>query len=273
MSAGKDTREVRQGLKRRLEMVSGVNPAGVSVRGRHGGGLDVKVSCTEEALNEVTCVLEAYDIGNNFYLSGNHTLYGVENAIGITWILWEEEPEVAKKEYDPAKVTISFTTDEGIKVKRLTSDACSDKVLPLKIDAWKKVVTEEEKRRSVTTLINIASALGAVEIKTHTHTQLNHKEETKMTQQMNRRVRLVTLVDNSPSITAENSLVFSDESIFDGTNDELIRELIMGSKVSKAVAEHNELRTNTIDEEILNRVGTEVMLRPVKLKDLTWDVK
>ena len=94
-----------------------------------------------------------------------------------------------------------------------------------------------------------------------------------MTQQMNRRVRLVTLVDNSPSITAENSLVFSDESIFDGTNDELIRELIMGSKVSKAVAEHNELRTNTIDEEILNRVGTEVMLRPVKLKDLTWDVK
>jgi hypothetical protein len=272
MSAGKDTRDVRQGLKRRLERVSGVNPAGVSVRGSLGGGLDVKVSCTEEALNEVTCVLEAYDIGNNFYLSGNHTLYGGENAIGITWILWEEEPEVAKTEYDPAKVTISFTTDEGIKEKRLTGGYHTDKVMPQKIDTWKKVSNKEEALQVAEYFTKILpSDLGTVEI--NSHIQLNHKEETKMTQQMNRRVRLVTLVDNSPSITAENSLVFSDESIFDGTNDELIRELIMGSGVSKAVAEHNELRTNTMDEEILNRVGTEVMLRPVKLKDLTWDVK
>tara|TARA_R110002153_G_scaffold268311_1_gene432996 strand:- start:1010 stop:1828 length:819 start_codon:yes stop_codon:yes gene_type:complete len=272
MSASKDAREIRQGLKRRLEKVSGVNTAEVSDSWKYSRGIDVKVYCTEEALNEVECVLGLYDIGDKFYTSGNHTFYGTENHIDITWILWEEVPEVAKKEYDPAKVTISFTTDEGIKEKRLTGGACTDKVMPQKIDTWKKVSNEEEALQVAEYFTKIRTPdLGTVEI--NSHIQLNHKEETKMTQQMNRRVRLVTLVDNSPSITAENSLVFSDESIFDGTNDELIRELIMGSKVSRAVAEHNELRTDTIDEEILNRVGTEVMLRPVKLKDLTWDVK
>lgn len=115
------------------------------------------------------------------------------------------------------------------------------------------------------------SMYGSVEtVKSLEKEQTTNQEETKMT---NRKIREVTLIDNSLSLKADKSLVLSEEIIFDGSDSELINEIIMTKDVKKALADHNELRAATVDEEILKRVGNEVMLRPVELKDLTWDVK
>lgn len=103
---------------------------------------------------------------------------------------------------------------------------------------------------------------------TTNHTQ---KEQLKMTT-LNRKQVEVTLIDNDSSLPAEKAIVFSTKIISDGSKEDIIREVIFSGAISKALDTHNTLRKGIVDEGILERVGNEVKLRAVELKDLTWNI-
>lgn len=99
------------------------------------------------------------------------------------------------------------------------------------------------------------------------------KEETKMTQQLNRTERKVTLMDNTAGLPANKSKVFSVEVISDGDREEILQQVIMQEDIKGAIEDHNKVRENITDERILNDMGREVKLRPIELKDLTWNIQ
>lgn len=94
------------------------------------------------------------------------------------------------------------------------------------------------------------------------------KEEVKMS---NRIVVSVKLIDQDKGLDVADSLVFDFGSIV--TEDDkatTIHQLIMDYEVGSIVQQHNELRAEVDDLDILRRTGIAVKLRPIKLKDLYW---
>lgn len=90
----------------------------------------------------------------------------------------------------------------------------------------------------------------------------------------NRRTVVVELIDPDKGLPVEDSLVLRTKSLVTEDTDEVtIREVLMKFPVAQQLAKHNEKRATIVNEEILNRTGNEVFLRPVKLKDLQWVVK
>lgn len=87
---------------------------------------------------------------------------------------------------------------------------------------------------------------------------------------MNRRNVKVSLVDNSPSIPDSKALVFTKTIFTSLDREDIIRQVLLEGDVVEALHNHNKVRENTVDEEILKRVGNEVKLRKVELKDLEW---
>jgi len=99
----------------------------------------------------------------------------------------------------------------------------------------------------------------------------NQKEETKMTQ-LNRKQVTVTLIDNDSNLPANKAMVFTKDIISDGSKEDIIREVLFSENIVEALFTHNKVRKTITDEGILGRVGNEVKLRAVELKDLTWNV-
>lgn len=99
----------------------------------------------------------------------------------------------------------------------------------------------------------------------------NQKEETKMTQ-LNRKQVTVTLIDNDANLPANKAIVFTKDIISDGNKEDIIREVLFSENIVEALFAHNKIRKTIVDEGILERVGNEVKLRAVELKDLTWNV-
>lgn len=97
------------------------------------------------------------------------------------------------------------------------------------------------------------------------------KEQQNMTK-LNRKQVTVTLIDNDSSLPAASAIVFEKKLISDGNREDIIQEVILQGKVKEALDRHNELRSKILNLGILERVGNEVMLRAVELKDLDWTI-
>lgn len=89
---------------------------------------------------------------------------------------------------------------------------------------------------------------------------------------LNRKQVTVTLIDNDSSLPAASAIVFEKKLISDGNREDIIQEVILQGKVKEALDRHNEIRSKIINLGILERVGNEVMLRAVELKDLDWTI-
>lgn len=102
---------------------------------------------------------------------------------------------------------------------------------------------------------------------------VNQQEESNMSNQVNRRVVTVNLLDNDAGLPVEHSFVGSwSEVVTEDSNEVTIQEIISTGQVKTLLEQHNEVRAAQVDLEILKRTGNSVNLRPVKLKDLTWKV-
>lgn len=89
-----------------------------------------------------------------------------------------------------------------------------------------------------------------------------------------RRTVRIELIDNDAGLDVQHSLVAAYDNIMTEDDDATtIQELIMTKDIARKLREHNERRATQIDLDVLKRTGNEVMLQPVKLKDLTWVVK
>lgn len=100
-----------------------------------------------------------------------------------------------------------------------------------------------------------------------TNYNLNNKGEKTMTQ---RKTVKVELFDDSVGILAADSLVYTTEEVSDLSNQQIIHEVLMMGEVADHLNDHNDLRSLLVNEDILQRTGREVMLKPVRLKDLRW---
>lgn len=100
-----------------------------------------------------------------------------------------------------------------------------------------------------------------------TNYNLKDKGEKTMTQ---RKTVKVELFDDSVGISAAESLVYTARLVSDLSNQQIIYEVLMRGEVADNLEGHNEFRSEMVNEDILQRTGREVMLRPVRLKDLRW---
>lgn len=111
-----------------------------------------------------------------------------------------------------------------------------------------------------------------VETVTQTNEIFNQQEEINMSN-ANRRVVNVKLLDNDSGLPVEHALVASFSNIVtEDSNDVVVQEILLSEDVAGAIEEHNGIREEQTDLEILKRTGSDVKLRPIKLKDLTWVV-
>jgi len=117
--------------------------------------------------------------------------------------------------------------------------------------------------------------LGTAPIKFKQISELTNQEDTTMTQlTTKRRVLNIQLLDNDAGLPVEHSLVAKFEEVVTEDTDEVtIQELISTGEVAKFIEAHNKVRTEQINLEIQNRTGNTVKLLPIKLKNLTWNIK
>ena len=88
-----------------------------------------------------------------------------------------------------------------------------------------------------------------------------------------RRVVNVKFFDEDAGLDAADSLVaFYDNAVTQDSDESTVRELLMNLDVADKIVAHNKVRAKTVDLEILKNTGNEVMLRPIKLKDLRIEV-
>lgn len=88
-----------------------------------------------------------------------------------------------------------------------------------------------------------------------------------------RRVVLVRIMDNDPSLLVEHSHVFDSGAITTESDDmTTIMQALADYDINAEVARHNQVRGELTDETILRNTGQDVKLRPIKLKDLTITV-
>jgi hypothetical protein len=101
---------------------------------------------------------------------------------------------------------------------------------------------------------------------------LTTKEESNMTN-VTRRVVNVKFFDEDAGLDVADSLVaFYDNIVTQDSDESTVRELLMNLDVAAKIVAHNEVRAKTVDLEVLRNTGNEVMLRPIKLKDLRIEV-
>lgn len=94
---------------------------------------------------------------------------------------------------------------------------------------------------------------------------VNNTEDEEMTI----RVVRVFIIDPNESLALENRvLVKGNEKLTDLTDQELFFELPIGEILTK----HNELRAKTMDKVQTNKMGKEIFLEPVRIRDLKMSV-
>ena len=96
------------------------------------------------------------------------------------------------------------------------------------------------------------------------------KGDTKMT--AIRTVNL-TLVDNNPNLKGKAKIVYQELNyVTEHTDDRTIQQVLISGDVATALEKHNKVREQTVDKEILRNTGRDVMLEPVEIFDLQWQV-
>ena len=84
----------------------------------------------------------------------------------------------------------------------------------------------------------------------------------------------VFLFDDTPGLKAEDRLIAKYEGITtDGSDTDVIVELALNHNIKEQLANHNEKRAKTVNEDLLNRVGKKVMLLPLEAKQIEYRIK
>lgn len=107
-------------------------------------------------------------------------------------------------------------------------------------------------------------------------TNINQQEESKMSNvnQVKRRVLNIQLLDNDAGLDIAHALVGEFNGVVaEDSNEVVLQEIISTGEVAKLIEAHNKVRAEQIDMSILERTGNSVKLRPIKLKNLTWEIK
>jgi hypothetical protein len=88
-----------------------------------------------------------------------------------------------------------------------------------------------------------------------------------------RRVVTVRLFDDDPGLPVDNCLVAEYSSVVTEDNDQVtIQQVLLDYGVAEDIRIHNDTRAEVVNESILQNTGREVMLRPIRLKDLRIEV-
>jgi hypothetical protein len=98
--------------------------------------------------------------------------------------------------------------------------------------------------------------------------KLNNTGETKM----GIRTVNLTLIDNDTNLKGAEKIVFQSQVVTEHDNDKTIQQVLITGDVAKALVEHNEKRSGTVDKAVLRSTGTEVYLEPVEIFELQWQV-
>jgi hypothetical protein len=88
-----------------------------------------------------------------------------------------------------------------------------------------------------------------------------------------RRVVTVRLFDDDPGLPVDNCLVGEYTGIVTEDNDQVtIQQVLLDYGVAEEIDIHNKIRAEVVNGSILQNTGREVMLRPIRLKDLRIEV-
>jgi len=84
----------------------------------------------------------------------------------------------------------------------------------------------------------------------------------------------LVLLDSDSNVPEEASIVaqFTDV-VYVGTEQDLIHHILLNEDVQGLIDDHNEARSEMINQSILERNGVECYLQPIKFKDLDIRVK
>ena len=100
------------------------------------------------------------------------------------------------------------------------------------------------------------------------------EEKQTMSNKTNRRVLNIQLLDNDAGLPVEHSLVAEFNGVVtEDSNEITVQEIISTGEVAERIKVHNEVRAKQLDLGILKSTGQKVNLLPIKLKDLTWNIK
>lgn len=91
--------------------------------------------------------------------------------------------------------------------------------------------------------------------------------ETKMVRTVN-----LTLIDNDSNLKTDDKIVFQRQVVTEHDNDKTIQQVLITGDVAKALEEHNAKRESTVDKQVLRSTGTKVVLEPVEIFELQWQV-
>lgn len=144
-----------------------------------------------------------------------------------------------------------------------------------------KQLIEDDLPHIIPEAVYALSGLQKVEVDTTLNTCNNtisnntgDKDMANLGSSNTRRVVTVNLWDDDGGLPVELALVAQYTNVVTEDDDQTtIQQVIMDKDVAKAIGEHNEGRAATVDEAILKQTGNEVQLRPIKLKDLRWEVR
>jgi hypothetical protein len=83
----------------------------------------------------------------------------------------------------------------------------------------------------------------------------------------------LTLVDNNPNLKGKAKIVYQELNyVTEHSDDRTIQQVLISGDVATALDKHNKVREQTVDKEILRTTGRDVMLEPVEIFDLQWQV-
>lgn len=88
-----------------------------------------------------------------------------------------------------------------------------------------------------------------------------------------RTVMNITLVDEDSKLPVTKAIVHSFGNIItEEDNQTTILQLIVDTDIKTILDKHNEVRSKTVNQTVLERTGKKVMLQPVTIKDLSWKI-
>lgn len=85
----------------------------------------------------------------------------------------------------------------------------------------------------------------------------------------NLRIVRVFIVDRDDKLPLESRVLYSgEEKLTDLTDQELFFEV----NINEALKAHNELRSKTLNKAATEKLGKDVMLEPIRIRDLSMCV-
>lgn len=169
------------------------------------------------------------------------------------------------REYSISRFDINSESPYDPTIEVATLKGTSDHIA----DALSSVVgVTVDKDRKMT--VQLQDTLAKVMIDLTKQTE----EKQTMSNKTNRRVLNIQLLDNDAGLPVEHALVAEFNGVVTEDNDQTtLQEIISTGEVAERIKVHNEVRSKQLDLAILKSTGQKINLLPIKLKDLTWNIK